>query len=287
MPIKHQKKRNIGLVYEFMARYMAKCILDNNNKGLSQSKLLLSKHLNPSTAIHKELKMFNALYESYNFGSREKALNLISKVKKVCESQSQSKIDLEKSAFIMEITNTLKEPEFFNAQISDYKTFATIQVLLNSWRSKNLLESVDTNIVELEEQLIAKLVAPKPVVLAESLKATDMTGDDVDKLVVNLFYDKINKKYAGMLTESQRRLVGYYTTADINILSEVKNISESVLKTLSNYKTEDKQIKDKLQQASAFILENYNLNKVEDITENKMAMFLSIAALKEELEKKA
>lgn len=282
MPIKHQKKRNIGLVYEFIARYMAKCILENDDKGLNKAKTLLKQHLNPSTDLHKELKLFNALYESHNFGSREKALSLISKVKKVCESQSQSRIDLEKTAFINEITKTLKDESFFNAQIADYKTFATIQVLLNTWRSKNLLESVNKEIVELEEQLIKKLIEPKPV-LAENVKAQEMTGDDVDKLVLNLFYDKINKNYASLLTETQRKLIGYYTVADTQILSEVKMLSESTLKLLENIKPEDKEMKAKANQAISFIKENYNLKNLEDLTENKMSMFLAIAELKEEL----
>lgn len=283
MPIKHQKKRNIGLVYEFTARYMAKCILENNDKGLNQAKALLKQHLNPSTDLHKELKLFNCLYESHNFGSREKALSLISKVKKVCESQSQSRLDLEKTAFINEITKTLKEESFFNAQIADYKTFATIQVLLNTWRSKNLLESVNKEVVELEEQLIQKLINPKPV-LSEALRAKEMTGEDVDKLVLNLFYDKINKQYAGLLTETQRRLIGFYTVADSQILSEVKSLSESTLNLLETIKTEDSQMKEKAKHAISFIKENYNLNKLEDLTENKMSIFLAIAELKEELE---
>jgi hypothetical protein len=152
MSLKHNKKRNAGLLNEFFARYIAKTIIEKRDSDLQKAKGIFLKHFHEGTDLHRELKMFNALYET-KLASRDAAVSLINQVKQNCKLQSQAKIDLEKSALLHEINLYLGDPNFFDQDIPDYRDYATIQVLMNHWRCDLLTENL-SEAAQLEDKLI-------------------------------------------------------------------------------------------------------------------------------------
>ena len=149
--LKHNKKRNTGLLYEFFTRYIGKAILDNRDSDIVKSKSLLKKHFNRGTDLYKELKLFKALTES-KISSREQALHLINRVREAVKYQSQARLDLEKTSLIHEINSNLNADLFFEEAIQNYKQLGTIQVLLNTWRDETLKESAIGETVFLEDR---------------------------------------------------------------------------------------------------------------------------------------
>jgi multidrug efflux pump subunit AcrA (membrane-fusion protein) len=139
MALKHNKKRNVGLINEFFARYMARAIIERRDSDLKKAKELFSKHFQKGTDLHRELRLFSSLYET-RLQSREAAASLIEQAKQVCKLQSQARIDLEKTALLREINQQLGEPKFFDQEVAGYRDYATIQVLLNHWRFRVTLE---------------------------------------------------------------------------------------------------------------------------------------------------
>jgi hypothetical protein len=57
----HNKKRNVGIIYELLLRNISSHLVAKNNKLAQESLDLLTNHFNKSSEIYKEFRLFNAL----------------------------------------------------------------------------------------------------------------------------------------------------------------------------------------------------------------------------------
>ncbi len=287
MPLKHNKKRNVGLVYEFLARYIGQAIIEGQDDKITKAKTIIQKHFNKKTDLHEELKLFRSLH-STKTPTRDRAIHLLNRVREGLRTQSQTRLDLEKTSLIHEINITLGDDQFFNRSIEDYKSYATIQVLLNEWRSKNLVESI-TEIVELEEKLIEHLCSGEsPMKLNDVL---EMKVDDVDKMTVSIMTEKVNKKFSD-LSDEQRHIVQNYVFIEDNQDAR-KTLVESLKKLGSRiaYKVDlglkefqmDKVLSEKLESVKS-ILNEYKF--CVDLNDEVIAFYLSLPNLETELDSK-
>lgn len=283
--LKHNKKRNTGLLYEFFARYIGKAILDGRDADITKAKTLLRKHFNKGTDIHKELKLFKALSES-SASNREQALHLINRVREAVKFQSQARLDLEKTSLIHEVNANLNAELFFEETIPDYKKLATIQVLLNTWRDETLKEAVSET-VQLEERLIEDMLATKAH--QQKAEALEMTTEDVDRLVVNIMTDKVNRKYSNLSSE-QKNIIGLYvfskddTISRIQLAEQLQGIKKRFLGTLSSHQHEfadDAVLTNKLQEIKTQLQQSYN--DPSAITEDLVSFYLGLSKLEGEV----
>lgn len=278
--IRHNKKRNTGLVYEFFSRYIGAAIVEGRDSDIAKGRVLLKKHFNKGTDLYKELKLFNALLES-KVTNRDMAVRLINHVSEAVKTQSQSRLDLEKTGLIHEINTTLGDGEFFNRNVGEYKVYATIQMLLNSWRSAELQESVG-EIVQLEEKLIEHLLSRQE----PKVEADTMTNEDIDHLVVNIMLEKVNKKFGDSLTDVQKKLIQLYVFNDkesgelINLLESIKVKGlNSISQAMTEFKN-DKFIISKVEKVSAMLKEYQDVSSPSD---EMISFYLGISNLEKEL----
>ncbi|MEI6801370.1 MAG: hypothetical protein WCO04_19465 [Pseudomonadota bacterium] len=287
--LKHNKKRNTGLLYEFFTRYIGKAILENRDSDILKSKTLLKKHFNKSTDIYKELKLVKALTES-NVSSREQAIHIINRVREAVKYQSQARLDLEKTSLIHEINSNLNSEFFFEEVIPAYKQLATVQVLLNTWRDETLKEAI-TETVQLEERLIEFMMESK-VALDKTKETASMTTEDVDRLVVNIMTEKVNKKYSNLEPE-QKEIIQLYVFSKENLQMESKlvekleKIKGRFISTLSVHQHEfetDKVLSQKLQEIKITLQKEYNDPKI--ISEDLVSFYLGLSKLEGEVKAK-
>ena len=287
--LKHNKRRNTGLLYEFFTRYIAKAILEGKDSDIVKAKSLLKKHFNRSTDIYKELKLFKALTES-SVSNREQALHLINRVREVVQYQSQARLDLEKTSLIHEINSNLNADIFFEEAIRNYKQLGTIQVLLNTWRDETLKESAIGETVFLEEKLVEFMLENKNI--ETNNKALEMTTEDVDRLVVNIMTEKVNKKYSNLDPE-QKQIIQLYVFSNDNPEIQTKlSESLSVLKhrfigTLAANQhefEEDKVLTNKLNEVRNQLQRDYSDTTV--ITEDMVSFYLGLSKLEREVKGK-
>lgn len=286
MLMKHNKKRNAGLLNEFFARYMAKSIVEKRDRDLDKAKELFTKHFHQGTDLHKELKMFSALLET-RLGNQEAAVSLVRQVKQACKLQSQAKIDLEKSALLREINLYLESPDFFDQEIPDYRDYATIQILMNHWRSGLLTENLG-EVAQLEDKLISLLISKpekpsKPGVL-------EMTTQDVDGLVVNLMTEKLNKKYSSVLNESQKKILQLYVfsnddqKAKVKLVEFLESVRQKTLASITRLTVTDNEVKKvegKLLEIKTMLQEDYrDTSKLDD---RMVTFYMTVSKLEEEL----
>jgi hypothetical protein len=157
MALKHNKKRNCGLLAEFFAQHMAECLVSKKHNKVGIAKNIWDKHVKKGTELQKEIQLFRALYET-KLRNEEIALELLKNARKNAKQINSEKLEKEKTELIQEIQKEIRDPRFFNKSIEDYTTYATIQILLNSWIEKPLTEGViNPAITELQDLVLSHI----------------------------------------------------------------------------------------------------------------------------------
>lgn len=286
--LKHNKKRNTGLISEFFARYMAKAIIENRDADLAKAREIFRKHFNRGTDLHRELRLFEALYET-SVSNKETANSLIQQVKEACKIQSQKRLDLEKTALLHEINAGLKDANFFDKEIGDFKMYASVQVLLNHWRGQIMSENI-REAVQLEDKLIQHLT--REAASTKKSDALSMTNEDCDKLVVKIMTEKMNSKFSKTLSGNQKNIVKLYVFSKDNEntkaeLTEVlEGIKSRVISQLDFTKRDttnqlDKITLDKLNEVKSMLLNEYK--DTTNPTDEMVTFYLSVSKLEKDL----
>lgn len=274
---RHNKKRNTGLLYEFLVREVAEAIIEGNEKKRDKALAIVKEHFKPGTELYKEFRLFHSLAAT-TVGSDSVAEMILNAARVASKKCNESKLDREKSMIIRSINHGLDNPNFFNKKISEYKIFATIQTLLNEWRSDEYGNIVQHS--KFQQQL-------KEWLLIEKSTATLEEVSGADPLVEKLMLKKLNEKYSNKLSDEQADLIRSYVFAkdedsQARLAENLEAIKKNALSSIDSYLTEnagkDRYMEDKLKRAKTLILEE----AVSDIDDTKVAKFLDMLVLSEE-----
>lgn len=286
MEFKHNKKRNVGLLSEFFSRYISEAFLDGRMNDISMAKKIWDKHVHPKSETYKELQTFNALHES-TLQTKEVAFNLISSAKNICQNQKQSSLDYEKDLLIKEINEKLNDKRFFDRNVSDYKTYASVQLLMNAWRGTGFKGGL-SDIAQLEESVLNHILKQKN---ANYFDASTLTNDQVDGLVVKIMTEKFNQKYSNTLNDTQKSIVKYYTLSEknenqrlVSLLEILKNDVVCLIKKPIVVNEFESPLRKKLNNVLSLLENEYS--NVSAFNDDMITFYMSIAKLKEELETK-
>jgi hypothetical protein len=218
--MKHNKKRNTGLMYEFLARHAAEGMVENDQKKVSKSIKLIKKHFKIGTELHREFRLFHALLNTH-VKTKDTAEKIIESTRRAAGTYDLKKLDHEKSLLIRDINHAFKDASFYTKKIAEYKWFATVQSLLNEWRNSTSADLVRSALYE--EELVEHLIVPK------SQNILDETKDDVDDLIVSLMSKKVNQKYDGIMSAEQAKLMNAYVYSLKNEnMTSIRDIIESL-----------------------------------------------------------
>ena len=189
----HNKKRNIGIIYELLLRSISNSLVNNDKESASRALKIIETRFDKSTEAYKEFRLFNALANSSVSDSSVVAA-ILTEARQACERCDTKKLDREKSRIIKDINHFLKDENFYHRRVPNYRHYATIQTLLNDWRSED--KAPLTRIVEYQskvaESLLEKCLKTAPI--------EDQLDPDVNSLVVQIMTEKINKKYKNQVT---------------------------------------------------------------------------------------
>lgn len=268
----HNKKRNVGIIYEQLINFMCSRLLEEDNKTVSEAVSLIKNHFKPGSQLHKEYKLFKALATTSGV-SDQLASSIIGEAKKACNKMFDNDIlEKEKSRLIRDLNYSFGKGKIFEEKVENYRTYATIQTLLNEWRN-------DTNnfdkTTEYEIKLHQKLTAqPKEVKSNLPIK--------VDGLTHKLMKEMFSKKYDSLLNEGQQKLINTYISDDAGQLTKVFSESKSrCVKVLENYMTNcnNRILLNKKQE----ILNNIKCLDENNTSKENLQKFLTIEKLKEEI----
>lgn len=266
---KHNKKRNVGLIYEFLVRAASEAIIEGDDKKRDTALKIIKKHFSKNSELYKEFRLFHSLVAT-TVVSESVADKILESAKQASKCYNEKTLDHEKSMLIRSVNHLLNDPKFYNRRVNEYTIYATVQTLLNEWRKK-----VPDNIVvvaEFEQQLKEWLLSKKEVPTVEQT--------DADPLVEKLMIKKFNDRYGGQLTKEQSDLIRSYIFSNGELTNKMTSLKESTLNEIGNYLKEHGKgyVSQKLQKAKEIIQEA----KIEN-TDESVIKFLDVAKLKHEI----
>lgn len=276
--MKHNKKRNVGIIYELLLRYISINLVEDNKKNASKALRIIERRFNNSTELYKEFRLFNALVKTKtnNISTATKILN---EAKDAIRRSDKTVIDREKSRLIRDINHILEDKQFYYRKINDYRDLGTIQQLLNEW-SKGDRSNLKT-VLMLEERVI-EILTRKSI----EKNKTEIDPDLSDKLVVELMTEKLNKRYSSNLNEEQKKIIQnyslYHTETNQSKMREyLTDLKIATIASMKIYKkeTDSEMLSEKLDTV---------IEKVEDlntsiINDELITRFMTVSQLKQEL----
>jgi hypothetical protein len=276
--INHNKKRNVGIVYELLLRAVSSYLIEGNKQKAQTALDIISQKFSKDTELFKEFRLFNALSKTRVSDSAVSAV-ILTETKSAARRIDHVKLDREKSLLIRDINHRLNDDLFFHRRISNYRDLATIQIALNEWSlgdrsdlSKTLL--VETKIVEM---LKSEKIEPATLENPET---------PVDTLVVKILNEKFNKKYIGRLTEDQRSLIRDYVMLETaagptqNMIDRAQKIKSNSLICLEGLeKSEKNQI---IQENLRDVRRRVESLDVKSLNDDNLGKLMTLAQLIEE-----
>ena len=273
--MRHNKKRNVGIIYEQLAQAFSQSLVEKNQKKAFLIKKIIDTHYNQSGEIFKEFKIFNALLKVHA-SSDSLATSILQEARKATNSLNSKKLQIEKSLLIKDINYTLNEDNFYSREILNYKNLATIQSLMNIWQKNS--KSDFQKLAEYENKVHSLLREEKT-----SQNVLEEINPEVDGLVLKIMREKFNKKYKPILSNKQSEIIESYVCENFekttSLLKQIKEEASLKMKKFEN-KSDNKVLLEKAEEVTNKIL---NLDE-SIIDDENIAKFLLACKLCEQLE---
>lgn len=204
--LRHNKKRNLGLIYEFLTREISSALVAEDRNRAAKAMEVISKHLAPGTELYDELSLHRKVMESRGVSERL-ARRIIDELKAagIRLTANSARREAAKSAIIHEMNKKFGKDIFDRYRIADYTAHASVNILMNRGVDARLDEAVD--VARVEEYLIEFLTS----VPAAPAKFDRDASLYAYKTAVTLFEEEFGKE----LTASQAALLKEYVRVSL------------------------------------------------------------------------
>lgn len=274
----HNKKRNTGLLYEFLVAVISRSLVEGNQKASSQALRILRRHFKPGTELYKEFRLINALRKT-TVSSEQVAGSILQEAKVAARSHDFKELDRQKSLLIRDINHIINDENFYDQQVSEYRFLATVQTLLNDWRTRD----VDLQRIASYEDLLVKHLTTEKIAEPDHLINDETPGEG--RLLMKVMMKKLNEKYSGVLNDEQKSLIRAYAFSTANDdpesiklkLAEVKGSLLASLDAFSSEHPENEYINKKLTSAREQLVSE-QLNNIDDETVTRFMLYTKLAA---------
>jgi len=285
VPKSHNKKRNVGLVYELLLRRVSECLVNEDNAEAQKALDIISKRFKKGTELYREFRLFRALAKSHVSETRT-AQAILSEAKSAARKTDLKKLEKEKSDLIREMNYRLNDKDLYRRYVPDYKELATIQVLINDWRDGDNADI--QRMAQYETKVCDYLLREEKDTSSDS-----QVDPDVNSLVVKIMSEKINKKYEEKFNSQQKNLLRLYAFSDndkgsdssLKIENYITTITEDTLSMIKNLEstTENQILKEKID----VIRHRVIYESSQDLSDQKIVRFLTLIDLCNEIRESA
>jgi hypothetical protein len=155
--LSHNKKRNVGLVYELLAREVAKAALDRSGTAAlraAEALEIITRHLGPKSVLSEELSIHRSVMEAKG-STGALARRIVDELRAAGIRLSGTSVQREsaKTTLIHEINRRLGQ-ETFDNRVADYTAHASVGIILGRGLGR-LDEGVE--MARVEEHLVSFL----------------------------------------------------------------------------------------------------------------------------------
>lgn len=284
----HNKKRNIGLIYELLLKEIAKSTIENNSLNSNRALKILKKYFSANTEIYKEFRLVNSLATT-KIVNHTIIPSILNEAKKACRHVNLKSLEDEKTKLIHEINKSFGE-EFFDNHLKEYKTYATIQILFNNWRSQN----PDLSVLAKFESLLSESLQ-KDSEYSKIDENQVLSSDNLNKrLMLKLMTKKLNEKYSGQFSQKQKDLIKEYVFQKqinnefqmLEFTNRINSLVENIIKEIDLYCNSistSEYIKNKLIKCKKLSEAEFSNDK-NLINDTKISKTLALIKLQEEIQ---
>lgn len=269
----HNKKRNTGLLYEFLVMYLSRGLVEGDNRKQAVALRLLKKHFKPGTELHKEFRLINSLRKT-TVSSEPIALSIVNEAKAAARSHDLQELDRQKSLLIKDINYIIKDDTFFEQHVPEYKQLATLQTLINDWRSK----APDlSRIASYEEQLVRSLTEARSS-QSESVQLQHSTGEM--RFLLGMMMKKLNERFSSTLTNEQRMILKAYALSTMSndpraIVSKMQEVKDGVVNAIGQFTGEQYVVEKLLKVRDQLLAEN--VTSIDDAQVSRFMLYSKLA----------
>lgn len=254
---RHNRKRDTGLVYEFLVRKLSQAMVNKDQKSYKTTMEIVRKYYGDGTPLAEERELFDVIKNTRGV-SESAARRILAEIQRHAKNLDAKKIEIKKSNLIKEINYAFGKNFYSEHRIPEYRLLASIQMVIDAARTQTrLTESVQK--IQLEEGLV------KYMMTRGSFSETISQKSEVDAVVMAMVAKRFEEKYSKSLGSSQKLLLEKYIRAQVTgdlkplaetIVSELKRINTS-LTNASTMKEiiEDTVMSSKLTEAKQKLLE--------------------------------
>lgn len=271
----HNKKRNTALLYEFLVRTVSAALVEGDKKTSATALKILRNFYKPGTQLYKEFRLFNSLVKT-TVSSDGVSTSILSEAKAAAALINVEALDREKSQLIRSINHLIKNENFYDQPVNEYRTYATIQTLLNEWRKKPGTVDIDT-VAKYEQQLRDWLVTEKK----EHSHSITEDSPGTSRLLMKVMMKKLNEKYSSTLNSDQKEIIRSYAFSTAKddkstIIKKLMEVRNNLSRSIDSYVTdnpENKFVIDKMVSVKSQMLSE-SLESVDDSTVSSSCFIL-------------
>lgn len=206
--LNHNKKRNVGLVYELLAREVAKATLDNSSKDArraAEALDIIANHLGPKSVLEEELGLHRCVMEARG-SAPALARRIVDELRAAGYrlAGKAEKREAAKTAMIHEINKRLGQ-ETFDNRVADYTAHASIGIILSRGLGR-LDEGVE--LARVEEHLVSFLTGQGDSFRAIDPDASLHTYQTALRIFEEEYGADLTKDQADLLRENVRVALG-------------------------------------------------------------------------------
>lgn len=275
--MKHNKKRNVGIIYELLLSNITNNLLEGKKSKAKITTKIIEKHFKKGTELYKEFRLFNALSKSHVTNTHVVA-SILNEAKIASKQLNEKKLEKEKSSLLKAINYNLNDKDFYYRSVDDYRDLGLVQLTLNEWRKE---DKDIKKLVDLETKLAELLLKEK-----KNKVESNPDSSHSDRLVLKLMTEKFNKEYGQKLTSDQKTIIENYVFNQSNpdkLGTFFKRKKKESICTLEAFedKTNNKHLLSKLDSVKGKI-KKLDENNVND---ENVLKFLTLTKLISELKK--
>ena len=282
--IKHSKVKNVGILYELLARQLTADVLNDNKK--SKAVAILKEFFGKNSELTKELELYNIL-QNKKTKNQAMATDMLNVVLEARKKLSTSKLRKEKYNLVKKINESFNSEQFFNTRIPNYKFYASVYNLFEEIASDKALDpAVKVNSKFTLIETISKSKKKREIKSTEVFEEFSKSDADIRLLAYKTLVDKFNKKYSNLTVEQKEVLKKYIYNVSNNeqlksfVTERLDGIQSQLEKQVN--KVNDEVTRIKLQGAINKIDE---IKKVKHVSEKTLTSVLRYYDLVSELGK--
>jgi hypothetical protein len=276
--MKHNKKRNVGIVYELLLNHISTKLLEGRKREAKIATKLIEKHFKKGTELYKEFRLFNALAKS-DITQTHIVASILNEAKTASRNLNERQLEREKSALLKDINYKINEKDFYYRSIDNYRDLGLVQLTLNEWRKD---DRDIKRLVDLETRLGALMLKEKNKINEQKYDASHS-----DRLVLKIMTEKFNKRYGEELTNDQQKIIeGYVFLSDKepdNLKKFFEAKKEEALNSLENFEdmSDNRYLLSKLDE----VRNKINNLPSNDINDTNVVKFLTLTKMINEIKK--